>query len=150
MIFSHNRQSAFTLIELMVAMVLFATVVAGGFSCLKMGLGLVENSRHSTRACQIMQSEIERIRSLPWGDKVDDVGIFDLPASDLDVTIDSGFTVHSGYDVYTMSRVVTGSGDSRVITLEVEWFDNGGRSHSRTYIAQYTKGGLYDYWGLKQ
>jgi prepilin-type N-terminal cleavage/methylation domain-containing protein len=144
MIFSHNRQSAFTLIEVMVAMVLFATVVAGGFSCFKMGLGLVENSRHNTRVCQIMQNEIERVRSLPWAE------INALPSSELDVAMASDFVGESGYDAYTMKRFISGSGDTRKVILEVEWSDNSGRSHSRTYAAQYTKLGLWDYMGLEE
>lgn len=136
---ARERLGGFTLFEVMIAMAVFTMVIAGGFACFNIGLGLIENSRHSTRSCQIMQSEIERVRSLPWAE------IEALPASDADVPLASGFTTESAYDVYTMKRVVSGSGDSRVVTLEVEWSDNSGRSHTRTYVAQYTKGGLYDY-----
>ena len=138
--YTPKRVEAFSLIEVMVAMIVFAIVVVGGFACFNMGLGLVENSRHSTRSCQIMQSEIERVRSLAWAE------IIELPAQDLDVAVASGFTIDSGYDAYTMKRLVSGSGDWRKMTLEVEWQDNRGRTLSRTYAALYTKGGLYDYF----
>jgi prepilin-type N-terminal cleavage/methylation domain-containing protein len=134
-----QRVKAFTLIEVIIAMTIFAMVIIGGFACFKMGLGLVENARHNTRSCQIMQSEIERVRSLPWS------GIVALPVSNLDVSIASGFVGEGGYDAYTLKRYITGTGDSRVMTLEADWADLNGRSHSRTYVAQYTKGGLYDY-----
>lgn len=141
MSFSYTRErlGGFTLFEVIIAMTVFTMVIAGGFACFNQGLGLIENARHSTRSCQIMQSEIERVRSLPWAD------IEALPVSDLDVTPASGFINESGYDAYTMTRVVSGSGDTRVVTLEIEWSDNSGRLHMRTYAAQYTKGGLYDY-----
>ena len=141
MSFSHDRErlGGFTLFEVIIAMTIFTMVIAGGFACFNIGLGLVENSRHSTRSCQIIQSEIERVRSLAWAE------IVALDVEVLDVTMASGFINESGYDVYTMKRVVSGSGDSRVVTLEIEWSDNSGRPHTRTYAAQYTKGGLYDY-----
>lgn len=133
-----KRKDAFTLVEVMVAMTIFALVIFSGFACLKMGLGLTENSRHNTRAAQIMQSEIERVRSLAWA------LITTLPATDADVAVAAHFN-QSIYDAYTMSRTVTGSGDIRVITLDITWTDQSGNAHSRTYASQYTKGGLYDY-----
>lgn len=135
---SSKIKEGFTIIEVVVAMVVFAVVIAGGFACLKMGLGLVENSRHNTRSTQIMQSEIERVRSLAWAN------IILLPTSDSDVTVAAQFN-SSAYDAYTMGREISGSGDSRLVTLTVIWTDNSGRSHSRSYASQYTKGGLYDY-----
>ncbi len=138
MVFSRKRQEAFTLVELMVAMVIFAIVIASGFACLRSGMGLVDNARHHTRSSQIMQSEIERIRSLPWNDVI-------ALTDDTDVTLGAEFTA-TAYDAYTMQRTVTGSGGERVVTLLVDWTDIAGRAHSRTYVSQYTKGGLYDYF----
>ena len=119
-------------------MAIFALVIVGGFACLNMGMSLVENSRHHTRSAQIMQSEIERIRSLPWND------ITVLPAEDANVTVAAQFN-QSVYDAYSMKRSISGSGDERLITLVVTWSDLSGRAHTRTYASQYTKGGLYDY-----
>jgi prepilin-type N-terminal cleavage/methylation domain-containing protein len=42
-----KRKEAFTIIEVVVAMMLFAIVIAGGFGCLSLGLNLVENSASS-------------------------------------------------------------------------------------------------------
>jgi hypothetical protein len=121
----------------MIAMVIFAIVIASGFACLKSGLGLMENSRHTTRSSQIMQSEIERIRSLPWNQVI-------ALSNDADVTLGNAFAA-TVYEAYTMERRVTGSGNERVVTLIVSWTDNSGRAHSRSYVSQYTRGGLYDY-----
>ncbi len=130
-------QAAFTIVEVMIAMVIFAIVIASGFACLKSGLSLMENARHHTRSSQIMQSEIERIRSLPWND------VTSL-TNDRNVPLGTTFAA-AVYDAYTIERRITGSGDERVVILEVTWTDNGGRSHSRIYMSQYTRGGLYDY-----
>jgi hypothetical protein len=91
-----------------------------------------------------MQSEIERVRSLAWAE------IVALDVEVLDVTLASDFVGERGYDAYTMKRFISGSGDTRKVILEIEWSDNSGRSHSRTYAAQYTKLGLYDYMGLEE
>jgi prepilin-type N-terminal cleavage/methylation domain-containing protein len=132
-----DRETGFTLVEVMVAMAIFAIVIASGFACLRSGMGLVENARHHTRAAQIMQSEIERIRSLPWNNVI-------VLTDDADVALATEFS-GAAYDAYTMRRVVSGSGDERVVTLGVDWTDVGGHSHTRAYKSQYTKGGLYDY-----
>lgn len=137
MVLTKKSQSAFTIVEVMIAMVIFAIVIASGFACLKSGLGLMENSRHTTRSSQIMQSEIERIRSLPWGQVI-------ALSNDADITLSDAFAA-TVYEAYTMERRVTGSGNERVVTLIVSWTDNSGRAHSRSYVSQYTRGGLYDY-----
>ncbi|CAA6678305.1 Unannotated [Lentimonas sp. CC4] len=84
-----------------------------------------------------MQSEIERIRSMPWDEVI-------ALVNESDVSLANEFS-ETAYDVYTMQRDVSGSGDVRIVTLDVAWVDLGGRPHNRTYISQYTKGGLYDY-----
>lgn len=44
-----------------------------------------------------------------------------------------------------MKRSITGSGNSGKITLVIQWDDITGKSHSKSYVTQYAKGGLYDY-----
>ena len=137
MVFFKKCQAAFTIVEVMIAMVIFAIVIASGFACLKSGLSLMENARHNTRSSQIMQSEIERIRSLPWDEVI-------ALSDDDDVELGSTF-IGALYNSYTMERTLSGFGDVRVVTLVVSWTDNGGRTKTRTYMSQYTRGGLYDY-----
>lgn len=134
-----RKQSGFTLIEVMIAITIFAMVVASGFACVKIGMGLVDNSRHHTRASQIMQSEIERVRSLAWADLNNET------ASETTIAIDTRFTTQASYADYELKRTIAGSGDVRVITLVVTWKDISGLSNSKTYVTQYTRGGLYDY-----
>ena len=132
----HRR--GFSLVELLIALVVFAIVIVSGFACVKMGMGLVDNARHHTRASQIMQSEVERLRSLAWAN------LTALPAAKTQVAVASQFG-DSSYTNYSLYRSLAGSGDSRKIILEIAWTDMGGRAHSKTYVTQYTKGGLYDY-----
>lgn len=85
-----------------------------------------------------MQSEIERVRSLAWAN------LTALPAVKTQVPVASQFG-DSSYTQYSLFRSLGGAGDSRKVTLEISWTDMGGRVHSKTYVTQYTKGGLYDY-----
>ncbi|PXA04502.1 hypothetical protein DDZ13_04825 [Coraliomargarita sinensis] len=132
------RSTGFTLVELLIAMVIFAAVVASGLACVRMGLNQINNARSETRASQVMQSEIERLRSLAWND------FTALDGSDQSVALDSEFS-DAAYDSFNMKRSISGSGNSRKITLVIEWEDLSGASHSKSYVTQYTKGGLYDY-----
>jgi len=138
-------KKAFTLVELMIALVIFAIVIASGFACVKMGLTLVDNSRHHTRAGQIMQSEIERIRSLPWGSSIEPGTLLALPTAETAITLNDEYA-QANYANYELKRTITnGVGDSRKITLVVTWTDIGRMTHAKTYVTLYTKGGLYDY-----
>ena len=85
-----------------------------------------------------MQSEIERIRSMAWA------SLNDLPTGTTVLTLPDQFD-HPVYDKYRLSRTISGSRDLRTITVEVGWDDVNGRSHTRSYMTMYTKGGLYDY-----
>ncbi len=133
-----GRIGGFSLVELLIALVVFAIIIVSGFACVKLGMGLVDNARHHTRAAQIMQSEVERVRSLAWAN------LTALPAAKTKVSVASHFG-DSSYTTYDLYRSISGAGDSRKITLQVFWTDMGGRSHQKTYVTQYTKGGLYDY-----
>ncbi|MFP4070195.1 MAG: prepilin-type N-terminal cleavage/methylation domain-containing protein [Opitutales bacterium] len=128
----------FTLVELMVALFIFAVVITGGFACVRMGLTQVDNARHETRASQIMQSEIERLRSMAWA------SLKALTGSEQTLTV-SGEFADAGYDAYVLKRRISGNGDSRKIRLTIAWTDIAGRDHHKTYVTQYTRNGLYDY-----
>lgn len=128
----------FSLVELMIAISIFAIVAGGAFAALKMGFSLVDNARHHTRAGQIMQSEIERVRSLAWAN------LNNLPTVRTQVPIASQFGDVS-YTKYTLYRSISGTGNSRRVTVEIEWEAINGRAHVKTYVTQYTRGGLYDY-----
>ncbi|HAV14342.1 MAG TPA: hypothetical protein DCX06_12745 [Opitutae bacterium] len=134
------NKSGFTLVEVMIAIFIFAIVITSGFACLKMGMGMVDNSRHHTRAAQIMQSEIEKIRSMPWA-------IFNaLNEAETTVTLDANFTQNSNYAAYEVKRTITAAaGNSKKVELVATWTDINGKTKSRIYVTHYTKGGLYDY-----
>ena len=131
-----RASSGFTLVELLVAMVIFASVIAGGLGCVRMGLNQINNARSETRASQVMQSEIERLRSLAWDN------FTALDGTEQAVELSDEFK-NAAYGSFDMVRSITGSGDSRKITLVIRWKDLSGISRSKSYVTLYTKGGLY-------
>ncbi len=133
-----RRARGFTLVELLIALSVFMVVIASCFACLQLGNQLVDNARHYTRASQVMQSEIERIRSMAWGT------LTTLPADETTLDIPAQFD-QEVYRRYTLTRSITGSDDMRTITLRVSWSDVRGKDHTREYVTMYVKGGLYDY-----
>lgn len=124
--------------ELLIAMVIFASVIASGLACVRLGLNQISNARSETRASQVMQSEIERLRSLAWDN------LTALDGSDQNVNLSSEFS-DAVFGSFDMKRSISGSGNSRKITLVIQWKDLNGKSHSKSYVTQYAKGGLYDY-----
>lgn len=125
--------------ELLVALVIFGVVIAAGFTSIQQGTVLIENARDYTRASQVMQSEIERLRSMAWAT------LDALPASE-EVDLAERFDASRFFSKYTMQRTVSGSGTSRRIRVTLSWTNSRGREYSRTYVTDYAQGGLYDYF----
>ena len=97
-----------------------------------------------TLASQVLQSEMERIRLMDWGDlhalqgqqNVDLATVFTA-----NTAITSRFTL-----VRTVSDVTAKVGEMKMIVLQATWTTTSGRSVSRSFTNYYTKNGLYDYY----
>ena len=61
-----KNSEGFTRVELMISTVVLLVIFAGGFGALHQGNRLIEIVRDETRAGQILQSEIEDLRTLNW------------------------------------------------------------------------------------
>ena len=104
---------------------------------MQLGLALVENSRHNTMATQVLQSEMESLRSMDW------VTFSDLssPAS---------FTPQGHFDTaqlddYTFARTIEDvKTNHKLLTLDVYWTDGRGMEHNRRVLTYVTKEGLND------
>lgn len=59
-------KAGFTLVEVMVSTLLMMIIFGGGFGALVHGNRLIEASRDETRASQILQSEVEDLRTYDW------------------------------------------------------------------------------------
>ena len=115
--------------------------IASSIIALQTGFKALDVARDSTLASQIMQSEIERIRLLPWSS---------LPTTGT-VSVSSMFSSSARIAAkFTVNRTVTDDStrpsDVKYITIAVTWKSYDGRSHARSFTTMYAKNGLYDYY----
>lgn len=125
--------------EVMVASMILVVAMMGVFGGLKRGYELVELSRDETRVSQILQSEIEDLRTHNWD------YLAGLTA-DSTYEPDNRFTQEFG-NRYSCRRIITNRAtDQKQVQLIVSWTDVSGVTHQRDYITWITKNGVYDYY----
>ena len=141
MILSHNRQGAFTLIEVMVAMIVFSMVIAGGLVGISRGFELIDTTRNYTRSSQVLQSELELLRTLPWST------FSQLSDSELTEKFQKQIVAQFGADSYVgaVATELTG-GDLMQVVVTIEWSARKGRVHTLNYVTFFTDGGVNDYY----
>ena len=104
-----------------------------------MGFEIVDNSRHYTRVSQILQSDVESLRSLSWRD------FNKLPSSEK-VDINPHF-ITSAYDAYTFYRNIHAVSSSlRRVEIVVKYSTRSGRPITLKYLTFFTEGGVNDYY----
>ena len=123
----------------MVAMSIFTLVIAGGIAGIQKGYGVIDNARHYTRLGQIVQSEIESLRSLSWKE------LGKLPASE-EIDVDNQFDT-SVYDDYTVRRTITDEeSDLKRVRVAVSFTSREGRAIKLSHVTFFTEGGVNDYY----
>ena len=129
-----------SLVELMMAVVILGMVFGSAFGVLGVGSGIIETSRDYTRVAQILQSEMEAMRTKNW------TAISALTTGTFtpDPKFSAAFAAR-----YKCGRVVStpaGRPDQKQIVLSVSWKPLKGPRITRFYITRYTKGGLNDFY----
>ncbi len=148
--------AGFTIVEVAMASFVMALGIATSIIAMQTGFRNLDLARGTTLASQIIQSEMERLRLMPWNNTnttaVD--SICELPASDAvslaDMFDASAKTTANIASNYTVTRTVendsTRPSDVKYITVTVTWKTYDGRSHTRSTKTMYSKNGLYDYY----
>ncbi len=129
----------FTMIEVLIAMTVLLVVFAGGFGALHQGNKLIETARDETRASQVLQSEIEDLRTLDWATLA-------TLSSEATYAPKSEFTDAYSSRYSVKRKIATRSATEKRVTMQVTWTDNRGTDHTREYITLIAKNGLYDYY----
>lgn len=132
-------EKGFTLVEVMMASVIILVVLLAGFGALIQGNRLIEVSRDETRVSQVLQSEIEELRSYDWAT---------LIALNAESTYAPNSSFTDSYSTrFTVKRKIsTRSSLQKRVTMQVSWTDNKGTAHMREYITLISKDGLYDFY----
>ena len=128
-----------TLVEVMMSSIIILVVLLAGFGALIQGNRLIEVSRDETRVSQVLQSEIEELRSYDWAT---------LIALNAESTYAPSSSFTDAYSArFTIKRKIsTRSSLQKRVTMQVSWTDNRGTSHMREYITLISKDGLYDFY----
>lgn len=156
-------RAGFTIIEVTMATGVMLFGIASSILVIQSGFRAIDNARNTTLAAQILQSEMERIRLLPWDtDSLDASGnrkpsISRLPAEptelDLKQIFPAGATTDRLDNYFTTMRtcatVANTDGEIKQITITVTWTGLDGTSHTRSSSTHYAKNGLYDYYYTK-
>lgn len=135
--------------------------IASAIIVLQSGFKALDTARSTTLASQIIQSEMERIRLLPWDtstldssgnlkpaivrivekEQIDPATLFPIGSVSTQI---SRFTI-----VRTCEDVSGRVGEMKTITLYVTWRGIDGITHTRSSSTQYSKNGIYDYYYTK-
>jgi len=133
-----NKQG-FTLMESLVAISVFTMVIAGGLIGVRKGFEVVDNSRHYTRLSQVLQSEVESLRTLSWED------LSELPAAET-LTLETEFETKA-YEAYTVTReIINEQADRKRVEVSVRYTNKNGKPVSLKYLTFFTEGGVNDYF----
>ncbi len=100
---------------------------------------MIEAARDSARVSQIIQSELEDLRTLSWAD-VEGLNNWDVfsPTSALGEAYGDRYTIYR----YKYARTSNQFG----LRVYVLWKDNGGHTKYDYFETWYTKGGFNDYY----
>lgn len=147
----HRAQRGFTIVEVAMATFVMAFGIATSIIAIQSGYKQIDVARGTTLAAQIIQSEMERLRMMPWHNTSTAVdSIYELPATE---TFDGATFFTSSTDItgrYTITRTVTADTsrptEVRNIAVAVRWQSYDRRWHQRSFTALYAKNGLYDYY----
>ncbi len=146
---SRYSERGFSIIEIVLATFVMTFALATSILTLQAGFRGLADARDTTLASQIMQSEIERIRLMPW-DLPGGNGISQLAASE-PLNLATMFTSNPAVAAkFNLTRTVapddTRAADVKKIGLTVTWKSYDGRNHTRSMSTIYSKHGLYDYY----
>lgn len=143
----------FTIMEVTMATFVMAFGIATSIIALQMGFKAIDVARDSTLAAQIIQSEIERLRLLPWSNSsttaIDSIADFPNGTTEtvpLTTMFTSSAALIAKYEVTRTVTTDTTRSDVRYITLQVAWNSYDGRRHTRSFTTMYARNGLYDYY----
>jgi Tfp pilus assembly protein PilV len=154
--YRRNRTAGFTIVEVAMATCVMALGIATSVVAMQTGFRSLDLARGTTLASQIIQSEMERIRLMPWNNTstvaVDSV--CELPekeavdlATMFDASSRTATLIASNYQVVrVVENDATRPSDVKFITVYVTWKTYDGRSHTRSTKTMYAKNGLYDYF----
>ncbi len=132
-----------TLLEVLIAMVILAMVIGSSMVSLGYGFTRIENARHATRISQVLQTEMETLRSMSWEEMQEMITAEGNPSTFTPHFQDNEDRIKDLVATRTFKTVKT---DMLEITLTATWKDSKNTEHDLSYVTWYGKEGLSDYY----
>jgi len=141
--------AAFSLVELMVAVLIIVAVVGAVFKLTAQSLFIFERSRDIVRVSQILQYQMETVRSTAVNTLASQVG-----AGAQTIKVDSSgvptsgtAAVPHGWEAFTLQQTVeTVDTGYYKVTLNASWTDRRGEPRTDQYVTWICDGGLNDFF----
>lgn len=156
----HN--AGFTVVEVTMATFVMLFAIATAVTVIQSGFRILDTTRKTTLSAQIMQSEMERIRMLSWGNMVDmveateeaeatgipvDVDLNDIFPGTTPTELELLAYIKRTFDVTRHVSYLPDRDNEMVnIVVTITWRGLDNIVHTRTSSTQYTKDGLYAYY----
>ncbi|MBC2606848.1 type IV pilus modification PilV family protein [Pelagicoccus albus] len=136
-------EGGFTLVEVMVAIMLIGLVLTAAFSTVTQALQTMETSRDYARIAQILQSEMEDLRTMSWSE-LEALQTSDAGTKELDLT--SEFNEAFGLRYRALRLIEDRYSDQKQATIWVKWEDARGNTKTEKTVSWFTQNGLHDYY----
>ncbi|MCZ6672044.1 MAG: hypothetical protein O7C75_03805 [Verrucomicrobia bacterium] len=136
---SRKRKRGFTAVETVIGAILMTVLISSMLHMLKQGNYLVELARDNTRVTQMLQSEIEDLRTLNWND-------LKLLAEFDSFTPQGAFVSTYANEYYCYRFVNDTVTDQKEVFVVAVWYDSMNRSHLSWFRTLFSKDGLNDYY----
>lgn len=141
-----KKSSGYTLVEVIIASYILTVVFAALFGAIGQGMNMVEYSRDLTRVSQILQSEMEELRTLNWEELEDMKATTPFEIYSPETKFNTAFNQR-----YTIYRQVlahpVNTSDMLRVRLYVVWNAPGaGGFQWRLLTTDFTEDGLNDYY----
>jgi type II secretory pathway pseudopilin PulG len=157
---NRTAQSAHTLAEVMVAVLVLATMTVSLFAGFSAGFAIVRMAGEDERATQILNGKIEAIRLCRWSDLTNYPVIsfqtyFDPPGL---VSNSAGALYKGTISISPATNIISApasyAGNMRLVTVSLQWTNYSGKNpivRTRTLQTQVARYGMQNYfWGLSQ
>lgn len=137
-----------TLIEVMIAMVVFGIAASSLFAMLNHGFRTIENARDVVRVTQTMQHQMENLRATPWTDFLLQVGNSQINVDVNGVPTGSDVEVIPfGWREFSMVQTITlEKTDYYEVEITAAWTDTSGREFSHSFVSWFTENGLNEFF----
>ena len=133
-------QAGFSLVEVSIASLVVAVLIGSILTTVTHGFGILSRSRETVRGNQILQGELETMRTYSWS-QITNSGTF------TNSTISDGGVIYSvtrSAAQYTNSTTY-GSNYMRKVTISILWTNMTGDPITKSMTTLISQGGLDDY-----